>query len=204
MREAAADRPAVGLDRPELHAEAAEDPLVGLEHPPVLSVRVRIVHMERVAVLHDELAAPHQPEARADLIAELVLDLKQVDRQLLVALDDLADDIGDDFLVSGSEAEIGALAILEAQQLLAVHLPAAALLPQFGGLNGGHQQLLTAVARELFADDVLEFADAAQRQRQVVVNAGGDFLNHAATHHELLADDVGVPGRFAVGLKKQL
>ena len=117
VREAAADGAAVGLDRAELDAEAREDALVGLEHPPILAVGIRIVDVEGVAVLHDELAAAHQPEARADLVAELRLDLEQVDRQLLVALDDLADDVGDDLFVRGAEAEIGALAILEAQQL---------------------------------------------------------------------------------------
>ena len=107
-----------------------EDPLVRLEHPPILPVRIGIVGVEGVAVLHDELAAAHQAEPRADLVAKLRLNLKQVDRQLLVALDVLPHDVGDDLLVRRTETEIGALAILEAQQLPAVELPAAAFVPQ--------------------------------------------------------------------------
>jgi hypothetical protein len=44
--------------------------------------RARLVGVERVRVHHDELATAHQAEARADLVAELVLDLVAVDRQL--------------------------------------------------------------------------------------------------------------------------
>ncbi len=198
--EAAADGAAVGLDGPELHAEAREDPLVGLEHPPVFPVGVGIVHVEGVAVLHDELTAAHQAEPGPDFVAELGLDLEEVDRQLLVALHDLAHDVGDDLLVRGTEAEVGALAILEAKQLAAVELPSAALLPQLGGLHGWHEQLLAAVALELFAHDVFELADAAKGQRQIVVDARRHFLNHAAAHHQLLADDIGIARRVAVGL----
>ncbi len=204
VREAAADGAAVGLDRTELHVDTAEDALICLEHAPVLPVRVGIVHMEGVAVLHDELAAAHQAEARANLVAELRLNLEDVHRKLLVALHDLADDVGDHLFVGRPEAEVRALAILESQQLAAVELPAPALLPKLGWLHRGHQQLLTTVARQLFTDDLLELPDAAQRQRQVVVDTGGHLLNHAAAHHQLLADDVGVARRLAVGLEEKL
>ena len=85
VREGTANRAAVGLDGAEPHAEALEDPLVGLEHHPVLAIRVGIVHVERVAVLHDELTAAHQAEARPNLVAELRLDLIEIDRQVPVA-----------------------------------------------------------------------------------------------------------------------
>src|SRR5580765_8711011 len=141
VREAAANRPAVGLDGAELHAEPSEDALVGLEHAPVLAVRVRIVHMEGIAVLHDELAAAHQAEARADLIAELRLNLEDVQGQLLVAGDDLPDDVGHDFFVRRAEAEVRVLPILEAEEFLAVQIPAPAFLPELLRLDGRHQQL---------------------------------------------------------------
>jgi hypothetical protein len=41
--------------------------------------------VERIGVLHQEFARAHHAEARADLVAELGLDLVEVDRQLLVA-----------------------------------------------------------------------------------------------------------------------
>ena len=96
-----------------------------------------------------------------------------------------------------AEAEVRVLAVLHAQQFPAVQLPAAALFPQLLRLHGWHQQLLAAVAIQLFADDLLDLADAAQQQRQVVVDAGGDLLQHAGAHHQLLADDIGVARRFA-------
>src|SRR5262252_9689906 len=97
--EAAANRSAVGLNGPEPDTESSEDPLVSLEHPPILAVGVGVVHVKGIAVLHDELAATHQAEARTDLVAELRLDLKDIQRKLLIARDDLPDDVGDDFFV---------------------------------------------------------------------------------------------------------
>ena len=140
----------------------------------------------------------------ADALVCISMNLIEIDRQLLVALDDLPDDVGHHFFVRGAQAEVRALAVLEPQELAAVELPAPALLPQLARLHGGHQQLLAAVLLQFFAHDRLELADAAQRQRQVVVDAGGHFLDHAGTHHELLADHVRIARRLAVGLEKEL
>ena len=54
------------------------------------------------------------------------------------------------------------------------------------------------VARAVDEDGAV--STGARNHVQVV----GDFLDHAAPHHQLLADDVGVPGGFAVGLEQQL
>ncbi len=204
VREAAADRAAVSFDGTELDAEPPEDPLVGLEHHPVLAIGVGIVHVKRVAVFHDELASTHQTEARTDLIAKLRLDLKHVDRELLVARDDLADDIRHDLFVRRPQAEVGVFAVLKTQQLLAVELPPAALFPELARLHNGHQQFLAAVLLELFPHDRLELADTAQRERQVVVDARRDSLDHAGAHHELLADDVCVARSLAIGANEEL
>ena len=37
---------------------------------------------------------------------------------------------------------------------------------------------------------------SAERKRQVVVDPGRHFLNHAGAHHQLLADDIGVARRL--------
>src|SRR5215831_4191540 len=128
--EAAANRTAVSLDGPEPDTEPSEDPLVSLEHPPVLAVGVGVVHVKGIAVLHDELAAAHQAEARTDLVTEFRLDLKDIQRQLFVAGDDLPDDVGHDFFMRRTQTEVCLLPILEPQELLAIELPAPALVPQ--------------------------------------------------------------------------
>ncbi len=221
--EAAADGAAVGLHGAELDAEAGEDPLVGVEHGPVFTVGVGIIHVEGVAVLHGELAAPHEAETRAPLVAELGLDLEEVHGQLLVAAHVLAHDVGDDLLVRGAQAEVVELALVrrlaplapfrelglglpvaEPQQLVAVELPAPALLPQLRRQHRGHEQFLAAVLGQLLADDLLELADAAVGQGQVAVDAGRGLLDHASPHHELLAHHVGIPGGLPEGLDQEL
>jgi hypothetical protein len=67
--------------------------------------------MEGVGVLHEELARPHDPEARPDLVAELGLDLIEVGRELLVAPYLAAHQIGDHLLVGGAEAELALVAV---------------------------------------------------------------------------------------------
>jgi len=90
--------------------------------------------MEGVGVLHDELPCAHDAEAGTDLVAKLGLDLVEVERQLLVALDLAAEQVGDDLLVGRADAELATVAVLQAQQLGAVLFPASRFLPQLGGL----------------------------------------------------------------------
>ncbi len=70
--------------------------------------------MEGVGVLHQEFASAHQPEARADLVTELGLDLVEVDRQLLVAVQLIAGQVGNDFFVGRAHAELAVVTILQA------------------------------------------------------------------------------------------
>jgi len=160
--------------------------------------------MEGIAVLHQELAAAHDAEARTDLVAELGLDLVQVQRQLAVALDVATDDVGDHFLVRRADHEIALVAILEAQQLRAVLLAATGLLPQLEGLDCRHQQLKGAGLVHLVADDVLDLAQHAQAKRHPGVNAGGRALDEAGAQHQFLADDLGVGGGFLESGEKEL
>ena len=113
--------------------------------------------MERVRVLHEELARPHHAEARPNLIAKLRLDLVEDHRQLAVALDVAPRDVGDDLLVRGSDAEVTLVAILEAQQVGSELIPPSAFLPKLGRLNRRQQQLERAGAIHLLADDVRVF-----------------------------------------------
>ena len=138
LRDAPADAAAIRLHRAELEAQAREDARVRIEHGAVALREARLIHVKRVGVLHDELARAHHAEARADLVAELGLDLIEIDRQLLVAAQLAARDVGDDLLVGRSVGELAIVPILEAQQFRAVLGPAAGFLPQFRRLDGRH------------------------------------------------------------------
>ena len=84
--ERAADGAGVGLDRRVVEPAALEDARSRRRASPRSSRRaLRGVGVEGVGVLHEELAAAHEAEARPDLVAELGLDLVEVERQLAVA-----------------------------------------------------------------------------------------------------------------------
>ena len=120
------------------------------------------VQMERVGILHDELAGAHHAKPRPALIAELGLDLVEVGRQLFVAFQFVPDQIGDNFFMSRAEAEIAAMAVVQAQQFSTVLFPAAGFLPQFGGLYRRHQNFLGAALVHFFTDDSLHLTQGAQ------------------------------------------
>src|SRR5204863_140373 len=112
----------------------------------VAAPRVLDVGMERVRVLHDELAPAHEAEARPDLVPELHLDLVEVLREIAVGADLSPDEIGHHLLVGRAEAEVAVVAVLEPQELAPVLLPAAALPPELGRDDRRHQDLLRAGA----------------------------------------------------------
>lgn len=97
----------------------------------------------------------------------------EVDRQLAVAVDLVARDVGDDFLGRGLQHEIALVTVLDAQQFGAVLLPAARFLPEFGRLDRRHQQLQGAGGVHFVTDDGLDLADDLQPQGHVGVDASG-------------------------------
>ena len=153
--------------------------------------------MEGVGVLHDEFARAHHAEARPDLVAELGLDLVEIDRQLAVALQLAPREVGDHFLVRRPEAVRPVVAVLHAQQFRPELLPAAGLLPELGRLHGRHQHLERAGAVHFLADDPLDLAQHAQAHRQPGVEAGRQPADQAGAQHQLVADDLGIGGNVS-------
>src|SRR3546814_7043353 len=85
----------VGLHGDRLQAKPREGAQVGDELFLVGEARRLVVDVEGIGVLHQELAAPHDAEARAHLVAELPLDVVEPLRQVAVALGAVAADVGD-------------------------------------------------------------------------------------------------------------
>ena len=192
VRQRAADRARTRLDGAEREPAALEDAGVGVEHHPVLAPRVVRVDVKRIRVLHDEFAAAHEAEARADLVAELDLDLIEVLRQLAVGADLTAHEVGHDFLVRRAEAELAVVAVAHAEELRPVALPAPALAPELARNDRRHQDLLGAGAVHLLADDRLHPPDGSQPEREQVINAARHLADHAGADHEAVARDLGV------------
>ena len=191
-----ADRSGVCSDGTECQPEPGKDLHVRGEHDLVAFLGASHVAIERVRVLHGELAPSHHAEPRTPFIAEFRLDVVEVDRQLAPAMDLVAGDVRDDFFGGRLQNEVAAMPVLHAQQFGAVVIPAAGFDPQLSGLDHGHQQLECACCVHFFAHDSLDLSDDAQPQRHVVVDAPGELADHSRPGHQLVAGDIGVVGCF--------
>ncbi len=120
VRAGPAHHPDVGLDAVPLQPGAVEDPVVGLDVLVVADVQALRVAVERVGVLHDELARAQHSGARARLVALLGLEVVEDQRQVAVGAHDLGDVQRDDLLVRQRQHHVGAAAVLELEQLVDV------------------------------------------------------------------------------------
>ena len=71
----------IGIERSPMPGEGAQ---IGDEHAVVGVLGAGEIEVERIGVLHQEFAPAHHAEARPHLVAELPLDVIEVERQVLV------------------------------------------------------------------------------------------------------------------------
>jgi hypothetical protein len=154
--------------------------------------RAGLVEIEGIGVLHQEFAAAHDAEAGAHLVAELPLDMVEIERQVLVGLHIGAKNLGDHFLVGRAEQHLAFVPVLDAQHLLAIGFVAAGFAPEVGRLDGGHQHLDGAGAVLLLAHDGVDLVEDFQAQRQPGVDAGRFLPDHAGAQHQAVRDDLGL------------
>ena len=200
LRGASTDAAGVGVHRakPELHAR--EDPRVGLVHRLVALLERGGVEVEGIGILHRELARAHHAEAGADLVAELGLDLVEIDRQLPVALEFAPREVRDDLLVRRAVTERAIVPVPDPEQFRAELFPAARFLPELRGLHRGHQQFDRARAIHFLADDCLDLAQHPEPDRQPRVQARRETPDEARPQHEPVAHDLGIGGHVAQGV----
>ena len=184
----------VRLHSVPLEAGAVEDPVVGPDVALVVRVQALLVAVERVGVLHDELARAQQAGARARLVALLGLEVVEAERQVAVGAHLVRDVVGHRLLVRHRQHEVGAAAVLELEQLLDV--VAAARLPEVSGLQNRHQELHRADRVELLAHDLLGLAVGPPARRQERPHARTELTREAGPHQELVRDGLGVCRRI--------
>ena len=192
LRAGAAHGARGGLHRHDLEAEALEDAQVGRAVRVVRLLQAGVVHGEGVGVLHDELAAAQQPRARPGLVAVLRLDLVQVRRQVLVGRVEVLHQEGEHLLVRGRQQVVVLLAVLQAEQAVAVLVPAAGGLVGLTGQQCREVDLLSADRVHLLADDGLHPRQHLQPQRQPGVDAGSRAADVARAHQQPVAGHLGV------------
>ena len=134
VAEIAADRAGIGAHGDRSQTETVEGAQIGGKHLVVRMNSAFLRQIEGIGILHHEFARAHRAEARADLVAELQLNMIEVQRQVLVGLDGRAEDIGDHLLIGRTIEHRPVLPVLDAQHLLAIGVIAAAFLPEFGRL----------------------------------------------------------------------
>ena len=189
-----ADGPGVRLDHPVREPHAIEDADVRLAHLLVARQRPLFGRVERVRVLHDELAGAQQAAAGARFVSELGLYLVERLREVAPAPELAPGDVGDDLFVGGAEVVVGAFAVAETKEDVAVKVPAAGLFEVVGRQERRHEDLERARAVHLGADDPLDLAKNAEAERQKIVRSGADATDVAGAREEHVARVRGVGG----------
>src|SRR5467141_2508799 len=182
----AAHRARVGVHLDGLQTAARENADVRLAVILERLVQPRPIQIERITVLHRELPNPQEPALRPQLVPELGLDLVPGLGKLPVAAQLVAGQRGEDLLVRHRQAENGALAVLQAEHVLAHHRPAARLLPDLTRVQRGQVELLPADRVHLRTNDLRDLEDGALPERQDGVDAGGELADVTGTDQELV------------------
>lgn len=202
LRRGAAHGAGRRLDDDVVEAEAVEDPDVGRAVGVVGLLQTFVGDVEGVGVLHDELAATQQPGTGASLVAVLRLDLVDRQRQVLVGAVEILDGEGEHLLVGGAEQQVGALAVLEPEEVVAVLRPPAGRLVGLARQQRGEAQLL-ADPVHLLADDALDAAQHREPEREPGVDPGRGATDVAGAHEQLVAGQLGVGRVLAQGPQEE-
>jgi hypothetical protein len=142
-----------------------------------------LVTVERIRVLHDELAQAQQPAARPRLVALLRREVVPDLRQLLVRLQ-LARVERHRLLVRERQHEVAAGAVLQLEDDIGPD--AAARLPKLRRREHRLEHLLPADRVDFLADDLNDLLMHTPAERQEREEAGSDLPNEAATDEELV------------------
>ena len=200
----AAHDPDVGADHDRVQPEPLEDPDVRAAVLLVAHVEAGLVAIAAVRVLHHELADADEAASGARLVAELRLEVVELDRQLAVALDEVAEQDGDDLLVGHREHHVALAAVLEADELRPDLEPAPALLPDLRRMDDGHLHLLAADRVHLLADDLLDPVADPLAERQQRVEAGPERPDVAGAQQQPVRRHLGLAGIVAQGREEEL
>jgi len=189
----------VGLHGEVVQPAAGIDAAIGVVVQAVARVQAVPVDIERVRVLHGELAHPQQARLGPGLVAELRLDLVPDLGKLPVGAQLVAGDGGEDLLVGHAQAHVAAPAVLEAEHVVAHDLPAAGGLPDLRRVDGREVELLAPDPVHLLADDLPDAKQGALGQRQVGVDARRQLADESAAQQQDVAHHVRLGGHLAQG-----
>ena len=112
MAAVATDSTAISLNRAIGQATAIKNARISIIHFCIGFIQTSLITVEGISILHNEVAAAHQAKARTTLVAEFVLNLVQIQRQLAIGAHIGLHYGGHHFLVSRAKAIFMAMTIL--------------------------------------------------------------------------------------------
>ena len=125
-------------------------------------------------------------------------------RQLPVAPDDVAEEVGDDLLVGHREDHVAVAAVLEPDELGTDLLVAPALPPQVGRVDDRHLELLAADRVHLLADDLLDPLRHPEAERQERVDPGPELANVTGPQQQPMRRHLGLARIVAQAREEEL
>ena len=192
MAAGAANSAAISFYRTEGESAACENVGISIIHCFIRYIQSCLVAVKAISILHNEITAAHQAKARTAFVAELVLDLIEVERQLTVGAHIALYQCSNHLLVRRSQAIFMAMTILQTYHFGTIGIPASAFLPDFSRLHNRHHDFLCACMVHLLADDVFNLFNYTPCQRQIGVHTVGGFTHKAGTQKQLMAGNFGL------------
>ena len=98
-----------------------------------------------------------------------------------------------------AQAQVAIPAVFQAEHVRAHDVPTAGFLPDFGGVQGREQHLLSADAVHFLPDDLRDLEQRSLGQKQIAIDSGGQLAYIAGSQQELVADDFSFGGGFPQG-----
>ncbi len=202
VRQVAANRAGIGPHRNGFQSHARKCVQIGHKHAVIGLAGAVFIQIKGIGILHQKLAAAHDPEARADFIAELPLDMVQVQRQILVASDVGPENIRNLLLIRGPIEHIAFMPVGDTQHFLAVIIIAARFPPEIGWLHGRHQDFKRPCPVLFLTHDLLDLFHHLEAHRQPAVDPGGRLPDHSGPQHQPVGGNLGLLRVFLEGRQK--
>ena len=194
--DAAADLPRVRLHDRRVQSESIEDAFVCLVHDSVRLPHAVLVAVDRVRVLHQELAYAKHPEPGTELVAVFPLDLVDVLRQVTIGREVGGRHQGDDLFLRGAEDEVAIVTIRQLEERVPVEVVAAGRPPRIGRKDDRHPQLDRTCLVHLLTDDGLDPPHRPQAEREDRVHPGHHLPHEPAPEQETMTRDLSFRGIF--------
>ena len=197
MRHRIAHIAAIGLHWCRLKSATSKNAFVCVIHRPIRFVGSFSIDVEAVTILHYKFLRTHQTEAWACFVAELSLNLIDIQWQLTIRGNDIGHQIGNFFFRCWTHRHFMISAVLQSKHIRAHRIPATSLLPQFSWLKRGHKNFAGTSGIHFFADDLLNFLKRTHPKRHKGKESRCCLTAKPRTHQKLVRIDFGILRIFA-------